>query len=93
MPRLPSIHRQGGIMTHPTDIGILARTAYETGIDPVDYATGHVIGPWIDRHLGVRMMLADIGRGGEAAVTTASVACRILGDLLDAGWTPPEVTR
>jgi hypothetical protein len=64
-----------------TDIDILARVAYETGIDPIDYAAEHVIaahfGAWLDWPHG----------------TVTGLSRRILGDLMDAGWTPPEVAQ
>jgi hypothetical protein len=64
-----------------TDINLLAATAYETGIDPVDYATENVI----QAHIGAWL---DWPKGSVAALSR-----RILGDLMDAGWTPPEVPR
>jgi hypothetical protein len=63
------------------DICLLARTAYETGISPVDYATENVI----EAHVSAWL---DWPRGSAAVLSR-----RILGDLMDAGWTPPEVTR
>ena len=71
-------------MTIP-DLDLLARTAYDTGIDPVDYATEHVIEAHITGYLARRGVL-DAG-----GAIQAMSAC-ILGDLLGAGWTPPEVT-
>jgi hypothetical protein len=62
-----------------TDIDLLAQTAYDTGIDPVTYATQHVIRSHIDVWLG----------GHEES--TSVLSSRILGDLLDAGWTPPAL--
>lgn len=74
-------------MTVPADsadIDILAATAYETGIDPTEYATRHVIEAHIVAHLGARGILA--GDGTEAI---KALSRRILGDLMGAGWTPP----
>ncbi len=68
-------------MTAP-DIDLLARTAYETGIDPIDYAAANVI----QAHVDVWLSCWD-------TQSTAALSRRILGDLLDAGWRPPEVTR
>jgi len=73
------------------DISILARTAYETGIDPIDYATDHVIQSHVEVFLAVRDVSAEIGC--PLPHDTAALSRRILGDLMDAGWTPPEVNR
>jgi len=62
-----------------TDIDLLAQTAYDTGIDPIEYATQHVIRSHIDVWLG----------GHEES--TSVLSRRILGDLMDAGWTPPQL--
>jgi len=61
-----------------TDIDLLAQTAYDTGIDPIEYATQHVIRAHLDRYL-------------PRCETTAVLSRRILGDLMDAGWTPPQL--
>jgi len=66
------------------DIDILARTAYETGIDPIDYATEHVI------RSNIVVWLADCAGGGSDLLAEA-LPLRILGDLLAAGWTPPAL--
>ena len=64
-----------------TDIDLLAATAYETGIDPIDYAAENVvrahISTWLDWPQG----------------SVTGLSRRIVADLLNAGWTPPEVTR
>ena len=67
------------------DISLLARVAYETGIDPVHYATEHVI------RSNITVWLADCA-GNGSDLTAEAVSCRILGDLMDAGWKAPEVT-
>ncbi len=74
-------------MTTP-DIDLLARTAYETGVDPIEYATRHVIEAHIVAHLGARGVLA-----GDSTEAIKSLSRRILGDLMGAGWTAPEVDR
>jgi len=67
-------------------IDFLAAFAYSTGQDPIDYATENVIRSHIDSHF-------DPGNfPGEVNPATAILSRRILGDLMDAGWTPPEVT-
>ena len=68
-----------------TDIGFLAAFAYSTGQDPVDYATENVIRAHIDAHFDRDSFPGDVNPA------TDSLSRRILGDLLDAGWTPPEV--
>ncbi len=69
-----------------TDIDFLARFAYSTGQDPIDYATENVIRAHIDAHLDPDSF------PGEVNPATAALSRRILGDLMDAGWTAPEVT-
>jgi hypothetical protein len=69
-----------------SDLDILAETAYATGIDPITYATRHVIEAHITAYLARRGVLY-----ADSAIQAMS-AC-ILGDLMAAGWTPPEVTR
>lgn len=74
-------------MTTP-DIGILAATAYETGIDPITYATVNVIEAHVVVHLADRGVLCT-----DSTSAIQALSRRILGDLMDAGWTPPEVTK
>jgi len=69
------------------DIDFLAAFAYSTGQDPIDYAAENVIRAHINAHLH------PAGFPGDIDPATDSLSRRILGDLLDAGWTPPEVTR
>ena len=73
-------------MTIP-DLDLLARTAYDTGIDPVTYATVHIIEAHIVAHLGTRGILCT-----DSVPAIKALSCQIAGDLLGAGWTPPEVT-
>jgi hypothetical protein len=72
------------------DIDILAATAYETGIDPIDYAAEHVIRAHVEVFLGIRDLGAEIGF--PLASDTAALSRRIVADLLNAGWQAPEVT-
>lgn len=76
------------------DIAFLARFAYEHGTDPIDYATEHVIETHVNVFLTVlAARVTDPGTfPGYPDLNTAILARRILGDLLDAGWKPPEVT-
>ena len=69
------------------DIDFLAAFAYSTGQDPIDYAAENVIRAHIDAHLH------PASYPGDMDPATSALSRRILGDLLDAGWTPPEVTR
>jgi hypothetical protein len=72
-----------------TDIGILAQVAYETGIDPVTYATVNVI----EANFIAYLTRCEPRRLCDDDLTRVPVlSCRILGDLMDAGWKPPEVT-
>ena len=68
-----------------TRIGFLADFAYATGQDPVDYAAANVIRAHIDAHLNPGTFPGDVNPATDA------LSRRILGDLMDAGWTPPEV--
>jgi hypothetical protein len=69
-----------------SDIDFLAAFAYSTGQDPIDYAAVNVIAGHIDAHVHPDAYPADTDP------VTAALSRRIVGDLLDAGWTPPEVT-
>ena len=78
------------------DIAFLARFAYGNGINPIDYATAHVI----EGHLKVYMTVLaariedpDSFPIYDPTLSTAVLSRRILGDLLDAGWTPPEAAK
>lgn len=68
-------------------IDFLASFAYSTGQDPIDYATENVIRAHIDAHFDPDNFPGDVNPA------TAALSRRILGDLLDAGWTPPEVAK
>jgi hypothetical protein len=69
------------------DIGFLAQFAYDTGMNPIDYATVNVIRAHIDAHLDPAHF------PGEENPVTAALSRRILGDLLDAGWAPPDTSE
>ncbi len=76
------------------DICFLARFAYEHGTTPLDYAAEHVIQTHIDVfHTIVAARVEDPASfpGYVLEISTAALSRRILGDLMDAGWTPPEV--
>jgi len=67
-------------------VGFLAQFAYDTGMAPLDYAEVNVIRAHLDAHLNPGSFPGDVNPATEI------LARQILGDLLDAGWTPPEVT-
>lgn len=76
-----------------TDICERARIAYDCGISPIDYAEAELT-VLIGVHLGLASVCADLGVTAPAGtLTTGAMSRRILGAILDAGWTPPEVTR
>ena len=78
-------------MTHlraVPDVGLLSSVAYETGIDPVEYATAHVIEAHVVAHLGERGVLCT-----DSVPAIQALSRRILGDLMAAGWKAPEVTK
>ena len=78
-------------MTTP-DICERARIAYDLGISPIDYAETELT-TLIGVHLSLASMCADLDvTVPVGTLTTGAMARRILGSLLDAGWTPPEVT-
>ena len=76
-----------------SDISALDRYAYEHGHHPLDWAE-YVVGSLIDVHLtvvGDRLDDPDSWPGYTIEPTIEALASRILGELLDAGWTPPEM--
>jgi hypothetical protein len=68
-----------------SDMDFLASFAYSTGQHPVDYAADNVIRAHIDAHFTPDSFPGDVNPA------TVALSRRILGDLMDAGWTPPEV--
>lgn len=78
------------------DLGFLAQFAYDHGTDPVDYAIENVIEGHLKVYLTVLAARVMDPAGFpiyDPDLSTAVLSRRILGDLLDAGWTPPEVKR
>ena len=71
------------------DIDILAATAYETGIDPIDYAVTNVTQAHIEVFLAIRDVSAEIGC--VLPHDTAALSRRIVADLLNAGWQMPAL--
>lgn len=73
------------------DIDFLAQHAYRSGEDPIDYALS-IVTVQIDAHRDVVTGRADDPRlypfyGDD--LDSGGLARRIVGQLLDAGWTPP----
>lgn len=76
-----------------SDIDHLALYAYHRGIDPMKWAEDHIT-TMIDFHQQVIAARAtDHGiafPGYPIDLTVDALTCRILGELLDAGWTCPD---
>lgn len=76
----------------PADIDVIARMSYERGQDPVEFAEACIV----QNHLRVYLSII-IGRAENPAafpgylleLTPDALARRIIGGLLDAGWTSP----
>ena len=59
----------------------------------IDYAEAELT-ILIGVHLGLAQVCADLGVDAPpGSLTTGAMARRVLGNLMDAGWTPPEVTK
>jgi hypothetical protein len=77
------------------DIDGLAKFAYDRGEDPLDYAIGRTA-TFISINATVIAARAKDPASFPGYPLDASpemVARRIIGTLLDSGWTPPEVSR
>jgi hypothetical protein len=70
-----------------SDLDFLAAFAYSTGQDPVDYAAENVIRGHIDAHF------TPDAFPGEVDPATTVLSRQIIADLMNAGWTAPEVDR
>ena len=77
-----------------SDICFLARFAYSHGQDPIDYASSLV-----QMHIEVNLMVRAARYEDPATfpgylldLSLEALSRRVIGDLMDAGWTPPEVT-
>lgn len=71
----------------------IARTAYANGVDPVDWAV-ELTQTQIETSaeiLFAREQRPDAYPQFRGELTAGAVARRIVGELLDAGWTPPAV--
>lgn len=75
-----------------SDIDPIHRIAYEHGADPIEHAVMH-----LGFHIEARdAVLTGEVKHGHAITLLAqdeeSHARRLIGQLLNAGWTPPDVT-
>ena len=80
-------------MSIPEDIDGLDKVAYEQGRDPIDWATQKTVS-FIDAHVDVsvaRLSNPAAFPGYCIPLTFEALARRIVGGLLDAGWTPPVI--
>jgi hypothetical protein len=68
-----------------------ARLAYAAGVDPVDWAEGEVT-CLFKAHITAGMLLLGAGEVPGPGLSLEAMARRVLGLLLNAGWTAPEVT-
>ncbi|GAA0853319.1 hypothetical protein ACFQVD_26725 [Streptosporangium amethystogenes subsp. fukuiense] len=74
-----------------TDIDPLAKVAYERGYHPIAFAEMKVK-VLIDAHSNVitgRAVNPDAFPDFPVELTSSALASRIVGELLDAGWTAP----
>jgi hypothetical protein len=70
----------------------LAQWAYRHGTDPIDWAVESVVGNQISVYLTITAARAENPAnfpGYVLELTQGALARRIVGGLLDAGWTPP----
>lgn len=76
------------------DIAFLARFAYGIGTDPIDYAVENVVQIHVETYLSVlaaRVIDPASFPIYDPELSTAVLSRRIVGDLMDSGWKPPEV--
>ena len=72
----------------------LANYAYAHGTDPIDWAVNSIAKNNIDVYLSIvaaRQENPSSFPGYTLELSPAALARRIVGGMLDAGWTPPEV--
>ena len=77
-----------------SDISSIDQAAYNQGINPITWAEW-VVGSLIEIHLIVnrdRLEDPESWPGYSIDLTVEALASRVLGELLDAGWTPPDLT-
>jgi hypothetical protein len=78
-----------------SDIDALAAFAYRSGTDPLDWAL-YMVKTAIEVHVTVATGRAENPTSFPAyclPLTIDGLGNSIIGILLDAGWTPPEVGR
>ena len=73
-----------------SDIGEAARIAYAAGIDPVSWAEGEICG-LIGVHVELVRLNIDLGLKPDGDLSVGAMSRRILGLLLNSGWSAPAV--
>ena len=71
----------------------LAQWAYRHGTDPIDWATNSIVRNHISVYLTITAARAENPAtfpGYVLELTPEALSRRIVGDLLDAGWMPPD---
>lgn len=86
--------KSGSTLPDSYDIGWIHRCAYRHGVDPIDNAIDAVT-TFLHAADAIsaarRDNPASFPLSGPEAVTHGYWARRIVGELLDAGWTPPDL--
>jgi hypothetical protein len=73
------------------DIGALHRLAYECGVDPIDNAVSAVEALMCGGQAITDARRQDPPLFPGCDISAAHLARRVVGELLDAGWTPPAI--
>lgn len=76
------------------DINASARAAYTEGVSPIEYAVQLA---WTQMEVQAEVLVSRIDNpqaypGYLLPLDSDAVARRIIGELLDAGWSPPHTT-
>lgn len=82
-------------LTDLSDIDPLARSAYSHGRDPIDWAITIAESAITVREeiIAARRVKPGAYPIFKLSLEPGAFARRIVGQLLDAGWTPPELAR
>ena len=75
-----------------SDIGEAAQLAYAAGIDPVSYAE-HEITALITVHRQMARVCVAMGAAPDGDLSESAMSRRILGLLLNAGWSAPTANN
>lgn len=75
------------------DIDAFASASYAVGMDPIDYAEGMILSVFgvVSIVMAARAEAAASFAGLPLDMNREAIARHIIGNLLDAGWKPPEV--